>query len=105
MPCCGCWRRRWTATAENLQGGQRLLDWPTSQMPDVIHAGYQALMVMAMEAGAEIGGWLGDRQMQSECHGALRRLRRHVPDHLRNKQAAAMLVLAGWPTPARCAGR
>ena len=71
---------------ENLQGGQRLLDWPTSQMPDVIHAGYQALMVMAMEAGAEIGGWLGDRQMQSECHGALRRLRRHVPDHLRNKQ-------------------
>ena len=80
---------------ENLQGGQRLLDWPTSQMPDVIHAGYQALMVMAMEAGAEIGGWLGDRQMQSECHGALRRLRRHVPDHLRNTQAAAMLVLAG----------
>ena len=71
---------------ENLQGGQRLLDWPTSQMPDVIHAGYQALMVMAMEAGAEIGGWLGDRQMQSECRGALRRLRRHVPDHLRNKQ-------------------
>ena len=67
---------------ENLQGGQRLLDWPTSQMPDVIHAGYQALMVMAMEAGAEIGGW----QMQSECRGALRRLRRHVPDHLRNKQ-------------------
>ena len=55
---------------ENLQGGQRLLDWPTSQMPDVIHAGYQALMVMAMEAGAEIGGWLGDRQMQSVPWGA-----------------------------------
>lgn len=86
---------------ENLQGGQRLLDWPTSQMPDVIHAGYQALMVMAMEAGAEIGGWLGDRQMQSECHGALRRLRRHVPDHLRNKQAAAMLVLAGLADPGK----
>ena len=86
---------------ENLQGGQRLLDWPTSQMPDVIHAGYQALMVMAMEAGAEIGGWLGDRQMQSECHGALRRLRRHVPDHLRNKQAAAMLVLAGLAGPGK----
>ena len=86
---------------ENLQGGQRLLDWPTSQMPDVIHAGYQALMVMAMEAGAEIGGWLGDRQMQSECRGALRRLRRHVPDHLRNKQAAAMLVLAGLADPGK----
>lgn len=73
----------------------------TSQMPDVIHAGYQALMVMAMEAGAEIGGWLGDRQMQSECRGALRRLRRHVPDHLRNKQAAAMLVLAGLADPGK----
>ena len=33
---------------ENLQGGQRLLDWPTSQMPDVIHAGYQALMVLSL---------------------------------------------------------
>ena len=62
-------------------------------------------MVMAMEAGAEIGGWLGDRQLQSECHGALRRLRRDVPDHLRNQQAAAMLMLAGLADPGKvCRG-
>lgn len=81
---------------ENLQGGaQRLLDWPTSEMPGAIHAGYQALMVMSMEAGVEIGGWLGDKGMQAECRAALKRLRRHVPDHGHNKQAAAMLVLSG----------
>ena len=31
-----------------------------------VHAGYQALMVMAMEAGAEIGGWLGDPNIQRQ---------------------------------------
>ena len=70
---------------ENLQGGQRLLDWPTSQMPDVIHAGYQALMVMAMEAGAEIGG-----TCPTTCGTSRRRRCSCWP---------------GWPTPARCAGR
>lgn len=89
---------------ENLQGGQRLLDWPTSEMPEVIHAGYQALMVMAMQAGVEIGGWLRDKGMQSECRAALKRLRRHVPGHLRNKQAAAMLTLAGLVAPEEVCG-
>lgn len=90
---------------ENLQGGaQRLLDWPTSEMPGVIHAGYQALLVRTMEAGVEIGGWLGDRPMQAQCRAALERLRRHVPDHGRNKQAAAMLVLAGMADPDEVCG-
>lgn len=90
---------------ENLQGGaQRLLDWPTSEMPGVIHAGYQALLVRTMEAGVEIGGWLRDRQMQAGCRAALKRLRRHVPDHGQNKQAAAMLVLAGMADPDEVCG-
>lgn len=84
---------------EDLRGGQRLLDWPTSEMPDVIHAGYQALMVMTMKAGIEIGTWLDDKAMRSMCRAALKRLQRHVPDHLQNKQAAAMLVLAGMADP------
>lgn len=84
---------------ENLQGGQRLLDWPTSEMPEAIHAGYQALLVMSMEAGTQIGKWLADKQMCAECDDALKRLRRHIPDHRNNKQAAAMLSLAGLIDP------
>lgn len=84
---------------ENLQGGQRLLDWPTSEMPEVIHAGYQALMVMTMKAGIEIATWLDDPTMKHHCRATLKRLQQHVPDHLQNKQAAAMLVLAGLTHP------
>lgn len=87
---------------EHLQGGWRLLDWPTSEMPEVIHAGYQALLVLTMEAGVEIGGYLGDRQMRRTCEEALRRLRRHRPGHLDNKQAAALLSLARLADAAEC---
>ncbi len=79
---------------ENLQGGQRLLDWPTSENPDVIHTGYQALMVMAMEAGVQIGNWTGEKDMVKLCEDALKKLRRHIPSSHNNKQAAAMLVLS-----------
>lgn len=80
---------------ENLQGGMRLLDWPTSENPDVIHTGYQALMVMAMEAGVQIGEWTGDKSMKKKCGDVLKKLRRHIPSSFDNKQAAAMLLLSG----------
>lgn len=80
---------------ENLQGGMRLLDWPTSEKPDVIHTGYQSLMVMAMEAGTQIGEWTGDKTMKKLCSDTLKKLRRHVPPSYDNKQAAAMLILSG----------
>lgn len=79
---------------ENLQGGQRLLDWPTSERPDVIHAGYQALMAMTMEAGMQIGQWLADEEMESKCAATLATLRTYVPDDCGAKQAAAMLILS-----------
>ncbi len=75
--------------------GFRLLDWPTSEMPEAIHAGYQALMIRTMEAGHEIGEWLEDEAMIRECGATLERLHRHIPDHGGNKQAAALLTLAG----------
>ena len=80
---------------ENLLGGQRLLDWPTSENPDVIHTGYHALMVMAMEAGCQIGQWTGDKSMEKICNDTLKKLRRHIPASHGNKQAAAMLLLSG----------
>ena len=80
---------------ENLQGGQRLLDWPTSEMPEVIHSGYQSLMVMTMEAGARIGEWTGDKDMRKKCIDTLDKLRKYNPGSCNNKQAAAMLLISG----------
>ncbi len=79
---------------EDLKEGFRLLDWPTSEMPDVIHAGYQALMAMTMEAGLQIAEWTGDKEMKKTCGQTLKKLRKHHPENMNNKQAAAMLILS-----------
>lgn len=79
--------------SEDLKGGQRLLDWPTSDRPEVIHSGYHSLMVMTMEAGKKIGEWTGNKEMTGKCDAALKRLKNHHPGSHDNKQAAAMLVL------------
>src|SRR5690606_39659801 len=39
--------------------GHRFLDWPSSENKQAIHAGLQALMVMALDAGAELSRVLG----------------------------------------------
>lgn len=88
---------------ENLNGGGRFLDWPTSEMPDVIHSGLQAQMVMALEAAADMAVWLGDSGMEKQCTAAAKRLRRHTPGDMGNKQAAALLSLAGMLEPEKAA--
>jgi len=85
---------------EELDGG-RFLDWPTSEMPEVIHAGLQSLTAIALEAGKELAEWLKDEPLEEECSGALRRLKRHQPSTSDNKQAAALLSLAGLIEPDR----
>lgn len=77
---------------ENFKSG-RFIDWPTSEKPDAIHAGLQALSVRAMEAGAEMAGWLGDSRLKEECVNAASRLREHKPEITSSKQAAALLYL------------
>ncbi|MDD4107303.1 MAG: alpha-L-rhamnosidase C-terminal domain-containing protein [Prolixibacteraceae bacterium] len=84
---------RITEGKENLDGG-RFLDWPTSEMPEVIHSGLQALTVMAMEAGEDIANWLEDPELQKICAETVRSLRKHTPTDHDNKQAAALLALA-----------
>ena len=85
---------------ENIRGGRRFLDWPTSEKPAVIHAGYQALLTMTMEAGAQIAGWLSDGELKAACLDAARRLKSYVPEHLGVKQSASLLALAGLIDPA-----
>lgn len=79
---------------EKLSGGTRFLDWPTSENPDVIHSGLQALTIMALEACEEIFNELGDSQSVALCRNKCIEMRKYVPSDLGNKQAASMLALA-----------
>ena len=79
---------------ENYKEG-RFIDWPTNDNPDAIHAGLQALTVRALEAGAEMAGWLSDYALRDECREVVARLRTYVPDPKGNKEAAALLAIEG----------
>lgn len=67
--------------SENFKGGTRFLDWPTSEMPEVIHAGLQAMAVMSLDAARQIAVWTGDGQMEKICTEAVAELREYAPDH------------------------
>lgn len=77
---------------ENFKTG-RFIDWPTSEKPAAIHAGLQALSVRAMEAGADMAGWLGDPALKDECAATAARLRKYRPAVTNSKQAEALLYL------------
>lgn len=73
----------------------RFLDWPTSEDKTALHAGLQALLCMAMDAGARLCAVLGDKKSQAMCTDAAARLRGYVPDPGSIKQVSALQVLAG----------
>lgn len=79
---------------ENLDGG-RFLDWPTSENPEVINSGLQALMLITMKAGKDIAEWLNDDELEKTCIESIRKLEKHTPSTHQNKQAAALLAIAG----------
>jgi hypothetical protein len=89
-----------SAGKENLDGG-RFLDWPTSENPEVIHSGLQALTLMTMEAGEDIATWLNDAALKKLCAETVKSLRKHTPADQDNKQAAALLALADLMSPAK----
>jgi hypothetical protein len=75
--------------------GNRFLDWPSSTNPKAVHAGLQAMMVMSLNAGADLCNNLGDAATAKKCTDAVKRLRLNVPDANGSKQAAALLSLSG----------
>ena len=79
---------------ENFTEG-RFIDWPSNDYPEVIHAGLQALSVRAMDAGADMAGWLGDEALKDECLKQASALRGYVPSTAGNSQAAALLAISG----------
>jgi alpha-L-rhamnosidase len=75
--------------------GQRFLDWPSSEDPKAIHAGLQAMMILSLNAGADLSTVLGDKVTAAKCLEAVKRLNQHIPESNQSKQAAALLSLAG----------
>ena len=83
---------------ETLPEG-RFLDWPSSENKPAIHAGLHALLILALQAGAEMCHTLGDPVVEASCKDSIIRLKRHTPDPNRSKQAAALMALAGLGDP------
>ncbi len=80
--------------------GWRFLDWPTARDPAAIHAGLQALAVLALDAGAVLGAVLGESALVARCQAGAARLRAYRPPPVAAKQANALQALAGILDPA-----
>jgi len=83
---------------ENLNG-IRFLDWPSSENPEAIHAGLQALMIWAITDGMELCLVLNEKETARECQKAINKLKKHIPDSNYSKQAGALLALSGLIEP------
>ena len=79
----------------------RFLDWPTSENKPAIHAGLQSLLIMTLEAGAELCDVLDEDATKTLCTEATAKLKQHVPDPADSKQAAALMALAGLGDPGK----
>ncbi|SEJ72389.1 alpha-L-rhamnosidase [Dyadobacter sp. SG02] len=75
--------------------GTRFLDWPSSENPEGIHAGLHAMMIMTLEAGAELCLILDEPAQATRCKTMATQMRMYVPDANGSKQAAALMALAG----------
>jgi hypothetical protein len=76
--------------------GRKFLDWPSHDDPAAVDAGLHALLILALERGAELAALLRLEQAQASALDAARRLRGAAkPLPTLNKQAAAIHALAG----------
>ncbi|RYY61114.1 MAG: alpha-L-rhamnosidase [Chitinophagaceae bacterium] len=80
--------------------GWRFLDWPSSQDTTAIHAGLQALLIIAMEASRDLAIAAADKQLEKLCTESITLLKTHKPAPGKVKQAAALMALGGLYTAA-----
>ncbi len=79
---------------KEMMDGNRFLDWPSSEDPEAIHAGLQAMTIWALSSAAQIGDVLGDRELTDLANETVGRLRKHIPPVGSSKQAAALMAIA-----------
>lgn len=71
------------------------LDWPSSENKQAVEAGIHALFLLTMKKGAKLCRILKEHETSKLCEKTVEKLQNYVPDPANNKQAAALLVLAG----------
>jgi hypothetical protein len=86
------------ATKIDANGNEKLdarfLDWPSSENPKGIHAGLQALMVLAFDAGKDLCKVLDEPQSITLCEASIAKLKKNIPEINKSKQAASLMALA-----------
>lgn len=75
--------------------GRRFLDWPSNDDKGALHAGLQALLVIALDAGSEVCNELGEKELASECSKTANLMRTKESSTVKSKQVSALQVLAG----------
>ena len=75
--------------------GREFLDWPSSPQPHAVRAGLHALLVLAFQAGIQLGEWLEDKKTVALCQKSLQHLSQAPALPEDNKQASALLALSG----------
>ena len=90
------------------KSGGGFLDWPSNANKPAMRAGTQALMMMTMEAGSQLCGYLGESELAAECSACLERMKKaapavrdgyykeaKAPEEPGSKQGTALMVLSG----------
>ncbi len=77
----------------------QFIDWPSSANKVAVDAGVHSLLVMAMDAGANLVRILVDDEHGRKYDKASKLLKKYIPNHGNNKQAAALMALAGLADP------
>ncbi len=75
--------------------GSQFLDWPSSVQPEAVRAGLVALLVMTLEAAAQLCEIYGENAIETQCRDAVATLRGAtlvIPRE--NKQASSLVALA-----------
>jgi hypothetical protein len=75
--------------------GMRFLDWPSYHNAQAVHAGLQAMLVMAFEKGSALCKLLGEPVKANGYQALATRMRAVVPDANGSKEAASLLSLSG----------
>ena len=96
------------------KSGGGFLDWPSNANKPAMRAGTQALMMMTMQAGAQLCTYLGESALAAECTACLERMIKaapavcdsyykeaKAPGEPGSKQGTALMVLSGMTDPVK----
>lgn len=87
------------AQGNEMLSDHRFLDWPSSDNPKGVEAGYRALIIWAMQDAAILSEKLGKKEDADLCMDIIERMKKKILPHNNLKQAASLMTLAGIMDP------